>query len=94
MFIFSINMLRDLRTCVIKAASHMLYNPEYLFPVFNMLKDYIHKKENSVAFSMQANYTDSATATGRRILVPTLADKEVSRGQRDAEPPRPLISVF
>jgi hypothetical protein len=35
-----------------------------------------------VAFSPQANYTDWATATGRRILVPTFVDRGLSRGQR------------
>jgi hypothetical protein len=35
-----------------------------------------------VALSPQANYTDWATATGRRILVSTFADRGVSRGQR------------
>jgi hypothetical protein len=39
-------------------------------------------QKNSVAFSPQANYIDWATATGRRILVPTFADRGVSRGQR------------
>jgi hypothetical protein len=50
-------------------------------------------KTNSVAFSPQANYTDWATADGRRILVQTFADRDVSRGHRDRSP-RPLISVF
>jgi hypothetical protein len=35
-----------------------------------------------MAFSPQENYTDWATANGRRILVPTFADRGVSRGQR------------
>jgi hypothetical protein len=35
-----------------------------------------------MAFSQQANYTDWATATGRRILEPTFVDRRVSRGQR------------
>jgi hypothetical protein len=35
-----------------------------------------------MAFSPQANYTDSATATCRRNLVPTFVDRGVSRGQR------------
>jgi hypothetical protein len=34
----------------------------------------------SVAFSPQANYTDWATATFRRNLVPTFVDRGVSRG--------------
>jgi hypothetical protein len=37
-------------------------------------------------FSTQANYTDWATATGQRILVPAFADRGVSRGQRGATP--------
>jgi hypothetical protein len=41
---------------------------------------------SSVAFSPQANYTDWATATSRRNLVPTFAIKGVSRGQRDGFP--------
>jgi hypothetical protein len=35
-----------------------------------------------MAFNPQANYTDGATATCRRNVVPTFADREVSRGQR------------
>jgi hypothetical protein len=45
-----------------------------------------NKKTNSVAFSPQANYTDWATATGRRILVPTSVDRGVSHGQRGGTP--------
>jgi hypothetical protein len=41
---------------------------------------------NSVACSLQANYTDWATATHRRILVPTFADRGVLRGQRGGTP--------
>jgi hypothetical protein len=37
---------------------------------------------NSMAFSPRANYTDLATATCWRNLVPTVADRGVSRGQR------------
>jgi hypothetical protein len=40
------------------------------------------KITHSLAFIPQANYTDCATATGRRILVPTFADRGMSRGQR------------
>jgi hypothetical protein len=40
------------------------------------------KQTNSLAFSLQANYTDLATAICRRNLVPTFVDGEVSRGQR------------
>jgi hypothetical protein len=39
-------------------------------------------KTNSVAFSPQTNYNDWATATCWRNLVPTFADRGVSRGQR------------
>jgi hypothetical protein len=39
-----------------------------------------------VAFSPQANYTDCATATCWRNLVPTFVDRGVSRGQRDGTP--------
>jgi hypothetical protein len=41
---------------------------------------------NSVAFSPRANYTDRASATCWRNLVPTFVDRGVSRGQRDASP--------
>jgi hypothetical protein len=43
-------------------------------------------KTNSVAFSPQVNYTNWATATGRRILVPNFADRGVSHGQRGGIP--------
>jgi hypothetical protein len=39
-------------------------------------------KKKSVTLSPQANYSDRATATGRRILVLTFADRQVSRDQR------------
>jgi hypothetical protein len=44
------------------------------------------KQTNSVAFSPQANYTNWSTATCWRNLVPTFADRGVSRGQRDGSP--------
>jgi hypothetical protein len=50
-----------------------------------------NKQTNSVAFSPKANYTDWSTAAGRRILVPTFADRGVSSGQRGGST-RPLIS--
>jgi hypothetical protein len=43
-------------------------------------------EKNSVAFSPQANYTDSVTATCWWNLVPTFADRGVSRGQRGGSP--------
>jgi hypothetical protein len=42
----------------------------------------IQTKTNSVVFGLQATYTDWASATSRRILVPTFVDRELSRGQR------------
>jgi hypothetical protein len=39
-----------------------------------------------VTFSLQANYTDWATAICRRNLVPTFVDRGVSRGQRGGSP--------
>jgi hypothetical protein len=44
------------------------------------------KQTNSVAFSPQANYTDWATATCWRNLVPTFVDGGVSRGQHSGFP--------
>jgi hypothetical protein len=44
------------------------------------------KHTNSVAFSSQANYTDRATATGLRILMPTFVYRGVLRGQRGGTP--------
>jgi hypothetical protein len=45
-----------------------------------------HQKRNSMAFSPQANYADWTTATGRRILVATFADRGVSRDHRSGTP--------
>jgi hypothetical protein len=44
------------------------------------------KQTNSAALSPQANYTDWATPTSRRNLVPTFVDRGVSRGQRGGSP--------
>jgi hypothetical protein len=55
-----------------KHTTHSEYNA-------NTINKYF-KKLNSVAFSPQANYTDCATATCRRNLVPSFADRGVSRG--------------
>jgi hypothetical protein len=46
----------------------------------------IKKQTNSVALRPEANYTDWATATCRRNLVPTFVDRRVSRGQRGGSP--------
>jgi hypothetical protein len=45
---------------------------------------YINKK--TVVFSPQAKYTDSTTATGRRILVPTFVGRGSLRDQRGGTP--------
>jgi hypothetical protein len=50
------------------------------------LPDYICLNSNSVTLSPRANYTDWATATCRRNLVPTIVDRGVTRGQRDGFP--------
>jgi hypothetical protein len=60
-----------------------LYLPPITLTKFN--KD-VYIKTNSVAFSPQANYTDWATATCRRNLVPTFMDRGVSHGQRGGSP--------
>jgi hypothetical protein len=52
-----------------------------------------NNNNNCVAFSPQANYTDWTTTIGRRILVPTFANRVVLRGQRGGSS-RPLISVL
>jgi hypothetical protein len=52
-----------------------------------------NKQTNSVAFSLQANFTD--LSCGRRLsakLVPTFAGRVVLRGQRNGSL-RPLIPV-
>jgi hypothetical protein len=47
---------------------------------------YKNNKTNSVALSPQANSTDWATATCRWNLVPTFADRGMSRGQHGVSP--------
>jgi hypothetical protein len=48
---------------------------------------FLHKRKQNkaiaLAFSVQAKFTDWETAAGRRIVVPNLAGRRVSRGQRD-----------
>jgi hypothetical protein len=44
------------------------------------------KQTNSVALSLQANYTDWVTATSRRNLVSSFVDRGVWRGQRGGSP--------
>jgi hypothetical protein len=49
---------------------------------FTLVSEHTYIKINSVAFSPQANYTDWATATCWRNLVPTFGDRWMSRSQR------------
>jgi hypothetical protein len=44
------------------------------------------QKTYSMTLSPQANYTDSATASCQRNLVPPFVDRGVSRGQRIRSP--------
>jgi hypothetical protein len=44
------------------------------------------KQTNKNSLTLQANYTDRATATCRRNLVPTFVDRGVLRGQRGGSP--------
>jgi hypothetical protein len=56
-----------------------------------------HRRENlksSVAFSPQANHTDWTTANFWRNLVPTFADRGVSRSQRGGSPTDVNLSFF
>jgi hypothetical protein len=57
------------------------YEPETSLMVRDDLSN-----QSSLAFSPQANYTDWATATCWRNLVPTFADRGVSRGERSGSP--------
>jgi hypothetical protein len=58
------------------------------FGITKLKRNYIweYNKNNTVALSPRANYTDWATATCRRNLVPTVVDRGVSRGQRGESP--------
>jgi hypothetical protein len=51
-------------------------------------------KMNSVALSLQANYTDSVTATYQRNLMPTSVDRGVSCGQRGGSPTVVILSFL
>jgi hypothetical protein len=64
----------------------MLHVPERVQIFRHVINVLLFFQKNSVAFSPQANYTDWATATDRRILLPTFADRGVSRGQRGGTP--------
>jgi hypothetical protein len=57
-----------------------------LDPSFSMRYKSHKNKQNSMSFNLQGNYTDWPTATCRRNLVPTFADRGISRGQRSGTP--------
>jgi hypothetical protein len=61
--------------------SFTIIHPEAVAVVTQLITDLY-----SVALSPQANYTDWSTATCRRILVPTFADRGVSPGKRGGSP--------
>jgi hypothetical protein len=46
----------------------------------------VKREPMAVALRPQANYTDRATATCRRNLVPTIVDRGMLRGQRGGSP--------
>jgi hypothetical protein len=49
---------------------------------FRVRNEHVVYKQNSAAFSSQANYTAWAPATDRQLLVPAFVHRGVSRGQR------------
>jgi hypothetical protein len=59
-----------------KMATFIPHLAAFPFPIYNKLR----------GLSPQANYTDWATATCRRNLVLTFADRGMSRGQRGGTP--------
>jgi hypothetical protein len=62
------------------------HSPDCLYICNNGAFIYIQTKTNSVALSPRTNYTDWATATCWRNLVPSFVDGGVSRGQRGRSP--------
>jgi hypothetical protein len=58
------------------------------------MEEKLDKQTNSVALSPQSNYADWETATGRSNLVPTTADRGVSRGQRGGSPTAVILSFL
>jgi hypothetical protein len=55
---------------------------------------WIKNKTNSMALSPQANYTDWATATCQRNLVPTFVDRGASHGQHRTIPTVVNLSIL
>jgi hypothetical protein len=88
---------------VINKAIYWLTKRESFSEILQFLSSSLKQKQrNSVAFSPQAKYTDSAIATCWQNLIPTFADRGVSRGQRGGSPtavnhnfsrPEPLLFI-
>jgi hypothetical protein len=74
--------------CTHSCNNIVLYHPVTQHLLLNVTILYVTNKQktNSLALSPRANYTDWATATCRRNLVPTFVDRGVSRGQRSGSP--------
>jgi hypothetical protein len=66
-----------------EAAERIFCNP---FSTLRLCRKSWTNKTHSVAFSPQANYTDWATATCWRNLLPTFADSGMLPGQRGGNP--------
>jgi hypothetical protein len=68
------------------------YELVFYIPVDRIIQSHHHENlksqigMNSLVFNPQANYTEGSTATGWRILVPTVVDSGVSRVQRGGSP--------
>jgi hypothetical protein len=75
---------------VIKSGDCLLWWPHFKLGRYRLRQN----KTNSMALSPQANYTDWATATCQRNLVPTFVDRGVSRGERGESPTVANISFL
>jgi hypothetical protein len=62
------------------------YEVIYLRKLSYVIYSKTHKQINFLAFCPQAKYTDWATATIRRILMPTFANRELYLGQCSGTP--------
>jgi hypothetical protein len=77
-------------SCTSHSAGATVLSPAGL-NILPVIITYKKKQTNSVALSPQANYTNWATATCWRNLVPTFVDRGVSRGQRGGSPTVPTL---
>jgi hypothetical protein len=67
--------------------SNKLSDNDPQFLVLNIYNTHKQKVQGTIMrMTPQANYTDWATATCRRNLVPTFVDRGVTRGQRGGSP--------